>query len=158
MVAVIICSGCTSLKLPTFTANAPQLQNPEAVASSQTSEFERVYYGVRQAKAQNAIILQVEGSRTPFRTLPLPSNGQSVFVSDLMKQAGVANQLGAIQATLFRSSADSINGIPMDVKMGIDGKTIRPETDYALRPGDRIQIQKALSPAMRGLVNTLLGV
>jgi hypothetical protein len=158
MVALIICSGCTTLKLPSLTTNNPEYQNPEAIAQLGTSNSEQVYHGVRQAKAQNAIILQVVGAKTPIRMLPLPTDGRSVFLSDLMKQAGVANQLGAMQAKLFRSSADSIGGLPMDVKMGMDGKSVKPETDYALRPGDRIQVQKALSPAMRGLVNTLLGV
>ena len=158
LVLAVTSTGCTTLKLPALTTNGPNYQNVESGVPLGSSESEQVYHSVKQSRTQNAIVLQVVGAKKPVRILPLPADGRSVFLSDLIKQSGVTKRLGSIQPTLFRSSPDSIVGLPMDVKMASDGKSIRPESDYALRAGDRIRVQKAASPAMRGLLQTLMGI
>lgn len=102
-----------------------------------------VYQGTKQAKANGGIVLQVVGDETPVRVLPLPAEGQSVYVSQLLTQSGVKKQLGAVKATLFRHSTGSIGGMPMECKMTKDGENVRPESDYALQPGDRLRVEKA---------------
>jgi hypothetical protein len=102
-----------------------------------------VYQGTKQAKANGGIVLQVVGDEMPVRVLPLPADGQSVYVSQLLTQSGVKKQLGAFNATLFRHSTGSIGGMPMECKMTKDGENVRPESDYALQPGDRLRVEKA---------------
>jgi hypothetical protein len=100
------------------------------------------YMKVRQARAQNSVVLQIEDGDVPARVLPLPAQGQSVFVSTLLKQTGVVQKIGGIEVTLYRSSPDTINGLRMNVKMSSDGKRVSPDSDYALQAGDRIRIRK----------------
>lgn len=136
---------------PTYTGAEPSFElQPEA--------GEQIYNGVREAKARNAVVLHVVGDSTPVRVLPLPENGQSVTVSTLMKQTQVGKKLGSIEATLFRPTPGSISGMPLAVKIESDGKSVRPETDYALRPGDRLRVRRSISPVFTGMFNSILGL
>jgi hypothetical protein len=121
------------------------------------SVSEQVYHSVRQARAENGIVLQVVGDSNQSRILPLPPENKAVYVSDLLEQTGVRKQLDAVQATLYRYSTGSIGGIKMAVKMSKDGRTVRPESDYALQAGDRLQVQQAPNPALQSLLNATLG-
>ena len=156
-------TGCTSLKLPEFNAGAfgsqksPVYEHSDPTGAWGTSDAEQAYHAVRQAKNQQAIVLHLPGAKKPIRLIPLPQNGQTVYVSSLLTQAGVSDKLGPVDATLFRASSESIGGLRMDVKMASNGREVRPESDYALRPGDRLVVVKALSPAMRDIVDTVLG-
>lgn len=157
-------TGCSVIEVPAspFAHPASQLgeyRGLEGAQPIQGSDPQQVYQGVRQARAQNAIVLHVPGDEPAIRVLPLPTDGdRSVYVSNLLQETGVQKKLGSVQATLFRHSSDSINGIPMDCKMQKDGQAVRPESDYALQPGDRLRVVKAPSPAMKGLVNMILGI
>ena len=162
----VFASGCSSLKIPELTVpplpfSAPSSQpymGAESGFDPKGDFSEQVYNGVREAKARNAVVLHIVGDSTPVRVLPLPESGQSVTVSTLLTQTLVTKKLGSIQATLYRPSPESITGMPLAVKMASDGKTVRPETDYALRAGDRLRVQKAASPAVQGLFQSLLGM
>ncbi len=157
----VLGSGCTALNLPASAfskPSSPEYQGLDPGFGLDSTSGEQTYHGVRQARAQNAIVLQVEGDSTPVRVLPLPPGQKSVFVSDLLKQTGVQKKLGSLEATLFRFSQDSIGGVPMVVKMAPDGRSVRPVSDYALHAGDRLRVSKAASPAMKGLVNMVLGI
>ncbi len=163
ILTTVLGTGCTSLKLPNNAFSKPS--SPEYQGGGIDSGFEldqssgeQTYHSVRQARAQNAIVLQVAGDSTPARVLPLPPGQKSVFVSDLLKQTGVQKKLGSVKATLFRYSTDTIGGQPMEVKMAPDGRSVRPVSDYALHAGDRLRVSKAASPAMKGLVNMVLGI
>tara|TARA_R110002049_G_scaffold2750_8_gene22139 strand:- start:50543 stop:50971 length:429 start_codon:yes stop_codon:yes gene_type:complete len=124
----------------------------------QGSESAQAFKRVAQAKSQNAIVLHVPGDAEPMRVLPLPGDGQSVFVSDLLRQSGVQQKIGRVQAVLYRSSPQSINGIRMAVNMAPDGKTVRPESDYALRAGDRLEVAEAPPRPLNGMFTTILGL
>jgi hypothetical protein len=45
----------------------------------------------------------------------------------------------------------------MQVEMSDDCGTVRPESDYALQPGDRLKVWKVPNPAMGKLYNAFLG-
>ncbi len=124
----------------------------------QPSDGAMMYKKVREAKAQNCIVLQIAGAEPPIRTLPLPPDGQSVFVSDLLKQTGVIDKLGSIDATLYRDAPGMPAGIRMAVKMSRDHEQVRPESDYSLSAGDRLVVQKAQAQPMNGLLRGLLGL
>ncbi len=117
---------------------------------------------VEQAKDENAIVLHVSGDSGGPRTLPLPPEGQSVSVGDLLQQTGLGDRLGAMQARVHRQEHGQPESVRMDVLF--NGKTVRPETDYALRPGDVVQVRRdpnnALSRFMDGIIpgNALKGV
>ena len=152
--------GCTNVKLPktAFSKHNRQYQGVDSsYDGGQTYASEQVYQAVRQAKAENGVVLQVIGDDSPARVLPLPPGTRSVYVSELLSQTGVQEKLDNIEATLFRSSTDSIGGIPMEVKMSDDGEFVRPESDYSLQAGDRLMVSKAANPAMQALFNAVLG-
>ena len=158
-------TGCTALQLPDLPAlpfSSPASNGYQGIGTDlqlQPSDSEQLYHSVRQARSQNAIVLQIEGAKTPARVLPLPPEGQkAVYVSNLLDQTGALKKLGSIDVTLFRHSTGSLGGIPMAVKMSSDGRSVRPESDYALQAGDRLKVQKAASPAFQGLLNAILGI
>jgi hypothetical protein len=143
-----VMTGCTGLRVPSglktpsslsLSQSNPQIQPPLAA----NSVAQAVYQATRQAKANKGIVLQVVGDENPIRVLPLPGEGQSVYVSQLLTQSGVLQQLGAVEATLFRHSTGSIGGVPMECKMAKGGQQVMPESDYALQAGDRLRVRKA---------------
>ena len=116
----------------------------------------KAYQAVQQAKAQNGIVLQIVGNDEPFRILPLPPDGESVFVSTLLKQTGVINRLSRMRVRLYRVSPHAIDGLKLDVTMNSDKSGVRPETDYALQPGDRIQVAKAEYDTIQSIIDMTL--
>lgn len=125
----------------------------DALQPSQSAE---TYQKIRQAKAQNAIVLQVVGDSEPIRVLPLPPGGESVFVSELFEQTGLGSRLGrSMKATLYRPSTKSLSGIRMQIDVESGGK-VTPSTDYSLRPGDRIEIAKDDRSGLQSLVDLAL--
>lgn len=163
LVVLIASGGCTSLKLPdlpatAFTSNPSETHQFSGAFDPQMSVSEQTYHAVRQAKAENSVVLQVVGDETPVRILPLPEGSHAVYVSELLEQTGVAAKLKTMEATLFRHNSESIGGLPMKVKMTPDGRQPQPVSDYALRPGDRLRVRKAASPALNGLLNAVLGL
>ncbi|WP_182868050.1 hypothetical protein [Stieleria mannarensis] len=128
---------------------------PATSLSGDGALTEEAYHKIRQAKTQNAVVLQVAGDEQPVRVLPLPTGQQSVFVSELLTQTGVLKKLGDVQATLYRPSPDSIAGVRMDIKFADDG-TVEPTSDYGLRPGDRVQVQPITTTPIESLVKMAL--
>ena len=154
-------TGCSALNLgggPFSRPDSPTFNGREIDLSQHASLTEESYRRVRQAKSENAIVLQIDGDKSPVRILPLPPDGTAVYVSQLLKQTGLLKKLGSVDAVLYRDSVAMIGGVPMDIRMTPDGEAVRPETDYVLQPGDRISVRKAASPAMQGLLNAFLGV
>ncbi len=150
---VLLGPGCNMIQMP---GGGNEFQNRLADPNivSPAAGTADTYMKVRQARAQNSVVLQIEGDEVPARVLPLPAEGQTVFVSTLLEQTGVVRKIGGIEATLYRSSADTINGIRMNVKMTSDGKRVSPDSDYALQAGDRIEVAKRKV----NIIKTLTGV
>lgn len=153
--------GCSTLNLPktAFSKNTREYQGfDSAFDGGQTSVSEKVYNAVRQARAENSVVLHVIGDENPARVLPLPVGQKSVYVSELLTQTGVLEKLGRVNATLFRNSTDSIGGIPMEVRMDENNTIVRPESDYALQAGDRLMVSEATAKPMDILVKEILGL
>lgn len=160
--AVVLSTGCAQLQIPGTpfdhpSSNFGDYRGLEGVPALPESEAELVYQGVRQARAQGGVVLHVPGDEPPVRVMPLPTDGRSVYVSNLLKDTGVKKKLGTVDATLFRHSVASIAGIPLEVRMSKDGESVKPECDYALQPGDRLRVEKASSMALTGLADLVLG-
>ncbi len=156
-------SGCSAISLPSisgFSAEDPSSRyvGVDPAFDRQSASSEDVYYKVRQARTQNSIVLDVTGDEMPARVLPLPTGGQSVLVSDLLKQTGVLKKLDRVEATLFRHDPNTIGGIPMAIKMSRDKKRVLAEADYALRPGDRLRVTQAAGMGMQELLGMSLGL
>lgn len=122
---------------------------------------EDVYHKVKQAKEQDAVVLQVVGDRDPVRVLPLPSADASgarrnVYVSTLLKQSGVMDKFRRLEAALFRPADHSFDGVRMSVIISNDG-VVRPESDYSLRPGDRLVVREAQAMDLASITDMLLG-
>ena len=149
-------SGCSTLDLSGLPFRHPSSYSSPSVGQPvemQGSVLARRYQCVRQAKAQNSIVLEVVGDEERFRVLPLPAGTQSVFVSHLLRQTGVLSKLEQVNATLYRYSSDAWAGFPMEVRMSDEGRQVRPESDYALRPGDRLLVEKHSETAVQKLVD-----
>lgn len=129
-----------------------------------------VHQAVQKAKQENSIVLQILGSDEPVRVLPLPkgkdntgagsidSPGSGVFVSTLLKQTGVLQKYGRITASLYRPSPSSFEGVRMDVLFARrDHTQVRPESDYALHPGDRLVIREDDRFGLDSLLDMALG-
>ncbi len=148
------------LLFPGSRGKAPRYQmldgtRPEALTGSDGSMDMESYRKIREATAQNAVVLQVEHDEQPVRVLPLPAGGQSVFVSELLTQTGLLRKLGAVDATLYRPSPNSITGTRMKIQFKDDG-SVDPISDYGLRPGDRVQVCKRSDSAIKSLVDMAL--
>ncbi|MCD0461356.1 hypothetical protein [Roseiconus lacunae] len=113
------------------------------------------YQKIREAKAQNAVVLQVANDSEPIRVLPLPPGEKTAFVSELLGQTGLLNKLDRIEATVYRPTPNSIEGAKMDIVF-VDEDTIDPTTDYSLRPGDRIQVTEVSVTPWESLTNAVL--
>lgn len=144
-------SGCNMLPGKTDRTD----YQPIGIELSQAQSAD-AYLAVRQARAQHSIVLQVLGDDEPFRILPLPTEGKSVFVSTLLEQTGVIKNVGKAEVMLYRPSPHAIDGLQMDVKMNAKGSGVRPETDYALQPGDRIQVAKVETDAFQSIIDMTL--
>lgn len=165
--------GLTSPPIPTQAEVQANYVPVGSTASLPSATFnQEVYQSVRNAKANNSIVLQVLDDDTPIRILPLPSaegsasdpavaspgGGRSVFVSTLLNQTGVMRKLGKAQAALYRPSPENYEGIRMDVLFSAHStEQVRPESDYALRPGDRLVIRKDDRMGMSSFIDMALG-
>jgi hypothetical protein len=155
-------SGCSALKIPALPTVISGPDGTDYVSGDgmvlQPSNSAMAYKKVREAKAQNCVVLQIAQENPPIRTLPLPPEGQSVFVSDLLNQTGILEKMGAVDVTLYRDAPGMPGGVKMVVKMSRDHDQVRPESDYSLQAGDRLTVQKAKSPPLSGMFSALLGM
>ena len=156
MSSVMLCSGCATMKIPPLLPGAGL--DADVGVELQGSESARAFQQVREAKDQNAIVLHVPGDDEAIRVLPLPQDGQSVFVSDLLRQSGVQKKLRRVAPVLYRASSESINGIRMEVGMTEGGKSVRPESDYALQAGDRLEVREAPPAPLNGIFSSIMGL
>lgn len=159
---VVALGGCQTWKIPVLSPFGEEDPTAHYVGlqpgyEHDVSLSQEIYNKVREARAQNSIVLQVVGDDVPLRVLPLPPGQQSVFVSDLLSQTGVQKKLGRVDAVLFRSAQGSIAGVRMEVQTTEDKRKIRPESDYALQPGDRLRVEKAANPSLERLVKLAVG-
>ena len=160
VLACLMLSGCTSFKVPGTAFYLPSNPDYQSVSSSLDLDHavqEKAYYAVRQAKAENGVVLEVVGDSNPARVMPLPGGKQAVYVSDLLKETGVMDKLETVGATLYRYTPGTVNGVPMEVQMIDSCTAVRPESDYALQAGDRLRVWKTANPAMGQLYNAFLG-
>jgi hypothetical protein len=173
VLAVSLFSGCAQFQLPSMAAAdvmAPgsltkKTQSPFAAQRGSAGDLAlpadgsmtmEAYQRIKEAKSRNAVVLQVEGDSEPIRVLPLPPQGEkSVFVSELLTQTGVLKKLGLVEATLYRASAGSLTGIRMKINFN-DSNVVDPVTDYALRPGDRLQVRKKVNTGLQALIDLAL--
>lgn len=157
---LLIFIGCAPLQLPSTSFSRQQSgdyrrHGVDTVANGSMNES--TYYAVKRALAENGVVLQIVGEKAKVRVLPLPNGDSTAYVSELLTQTGVIQKLGHIEATLYRSSPDSIAGIPMEIQMTSSRDTIQPASDYALQTGDRLVVRKATNPALEMLFDGLLG-
>ena len=154
-------TGCSMLKLPAtmpFGSGSETEYVGRDGAPLRPSDSVLLYQKVREAKSQNCIVVQIPGAEPPIRTLPLPPGGRSVFVSDLLKQTGIIDEFSRLEVTLYRDSAQAIGGVRMAVKMSPDFDEVRPESDYALQAGDRLEVREAKATLLGGVFGGLLGM
>lgn len=136
-----------------------------------TSFSQEAYQAVCKAKQENAIVLQILENDEPVRVLPLPlasgppatsagvgTTPSGIFVSSLLTQTGVLQKYGRVQGALYRPSPSSFEGVRMDLIFSEHDKhQIRPESDYALRAGDRLVIRKDDSIKLNSILDLALG-
>lgn len=151
---VLSCSGCSLLNTTSLDGK-PNTSQADIKRTLQPNAAAETFQKVKQAKRENAVILQVQGDPEPVRILPLPQDGQSVFVSDLLKQTGVFRKFGRVHAELYRDSTNLMDGVRMRVDIQ-GGDRITPGTDYALRPGDRLLVRRVSTTALGDAMEEIL--
>ena len=147
---ILNCGGCSMFSKPSKELVFDQR------ATLQGSDSSEAFQRVRQAKSQNALVLQVEGDTQPIRVLPLPPNGRPVFVGDLLKQTGIQEKMGRMIVTVYRPSPTDFAGAKMVVRFDDEGETVRPETDYSLQAGDRVKISKDTTTSLSKFIDQIL--
>ncbi|MEL6894637.1 MAG: hypothetical protein AAFP90_00850 [Planctomycetota bacterium] len=181
--SVSLTTGCSPLRTPSGSAAlptlpmpnlpTPSLQMPTGLIPKQLigekagdrlavpeevqlvgSNAADVLRKVQEAKGRNALVLQVDGDSQPVRILPMPPDGKPVYVSDLIKQTGLQKRFGRMNADLFRASTENPGGIRMKVEFLRGSSNVRPESDYALRSGDRLRVRKDNSSALAEIIET----
>jgi hypothetical protein len=153
-VGFLVSVGCSSLTVPKTAFSSRSKVDPSAYENGfelDPGSAEIIYHAVRAARANNAVVLQISGEKAGIKTLPLPEDGQAVYVSQMLNQTGTMKKLGGVTATLFRYSTTTIGGLRMEVKMSPDFSTVKLECDYALQPGDRLRVSRASSSALNQL-------
>lgn len=160
VVLIMLIPGCSNLTPAVFKHPSETLPGMSTGPNVKLAgiESERVYHKVREAASTHSVVLEIVGEDAPIRVLPLPPDGRSVFVSNLLKDTGILEKMGTIEATLYRNSKDSIGGIRMKVKMNSSHDSVRPESDYALLPGDRLRVRKVEHVMLTNLVNGVIGL
>ena len=143
------CGGCTML-VPADETSKPF---PLALKPSESTEQ---FDAIARAQQDNAIVLQVNGAETPLRILPLPPDGQPVYVSDLLRQSGLTADFPQMRAVLYRNSPEVIGGIRMGIRFRSGTNVVAPEHDYYLRPGDRLQVAEVQASPFGSLMDEIL--
>lgn len=151
LVALVSSTGCATLSLSPLSTDEPDgeirlKESPEA----------RLFRTIETAREKNAIVLQVEGAEKPVRMIPLPADGKSVFMNDLVRQAGLIKRFGTPDVTLFRNGNQVMDGIKMKVLFDKKSKRVKPGTDYSLRPGDRIVVRDDASFGLSEIFDELV--
>jgi hypothetical protein len=154
LLVLLATTGCTAFQRPPDRSRYRAAESGIELSEATSSE---TYFAVRRARTENSVVLQIIGEEQPNRILPLPPGGRSVFVSNLLEQTGVLQKLENVEVTLYRPSPHAIDGIKMAVKMNSNGDQVRPETDYALQPGDRLRVAKVEKDTFEMLMDMTLG-
>lgn len=147
--ASVSLSGCATLNL------SPAEEAPETEAALTESPEVAMFRAVQMARQNHSIVLQVRGVEKPLRVIPLPEDGATVFMSDLVRQSGLSSKFGSMDITLFRSSEQELDGVKMAVTVDKSGR-VNTGTDYALRAGDRIVIRRGVNTAISGVLDGIL--
>jgi hypothetical protein len=142
--AAMIAPGCSALTMR---------GNPDKAAKALESSPEaREYEKLLQARRDNAIVLQINRDTAGGRVLPLPKNGEPVFLNDLLTQTGVGQKIGQMTLTVYRVPDRGGAPLKMQANWDANNNCVEPSTDYALRPGDRVVVENAST----GLVDRVM--
>ncbi|WP_145089485.1 hypothetical protein [Rosistilla carotiformis] len=144
-------TGCASLTLFPSTDN-------DASKESTLSESPQaaMFRAIQTARQTNSIVLQVEGADKPMRVIPLPADGKTVFVNDLLRQAGLKTKYSGLDIVLFRTATGEMDGVKMAVTFDTKTGRVSTGTDYALRPGDRVTVRKVLNSTIQNVLDGLV--
>jgi hypothetical protein len=128
---LLAATGCTLLK---------QQDKPVPNAAMQMAGTAEEFRVTSEAERNNSVVLDIIGSKTPAKVIPLPADGQPVYISTLLKQSGLIEEYPRMNAKLYRNSNDTLNGIRMGVRFLPKSNQVAPEYDYVLRAGDRLEV------------------
>lgn len=148
----LLSTGCASLALFPGTENESDVESEPRLNESPEAAMFRA---VQTARQTNSIVLQVEGADKPMRVIPLPTDGKTVFMNDLLRQTGLKSRYNSLDIVLFRSSGTEMDGVKMAVTFDKSGR-VNTGTDYALRPGDRITVRKVLNSTIQNVLDGLV--
>ena len=113
------------------------------------------FQAASEAKQNNSVVLQVIGSKSPAKIIPLPQNGQPVYISTLLKQSGLNEEFRRMNAKLHRNGTDAISGVKMGVRFIPKTNQVAPEYDYVLQPGDRLEVVEVDVSPFEGLTDMM---
>lgn len=87
-----------------------------------------------------SVLLEVNDGKKHLEKIPM-TEGQPMFVADLIRDAKLHKKVGRIHVRVVRP-----NGTAAPVRMDIDfdesGRRVKESTNYSLRAGDRVVVTK----------------
>jgi len=101
-----------------------------------------------------AIVLEVKNGKRSFEKIPMVP-GQSLFVADLIRDAGLHKKIGRIKTTILRPNGANRPPVRLDVDFDDSGKHVMEGQNYSLRPGDHVVISPDDKSMLAGVMPSL---
>jgi hypothetical protein len=87
-----------------------------------------------------SVLLEVNDGKKHLEKIPM-TEGQPMFVADVIRDAKLHKKVGRIQVRVMRPNGNAAP-VRMDIDFDESGRRVREGTNYSLRPGDRIVVAK----------------
>ena len=81
---------------------------------------------------------------------------ESLTVQDALQAAGATKKYRRMNVDVYRQVPGKIGGLKMPVEYRTATKTVRPEQNYAIHPGDRIVIRPNTETTIERLVDSVM--
>lgn len=100
---------------------------------------------------ESSVLLEVNDGKKHLEKIPM-TDGQAMFVADVIRDAQLHKKIGRIQVRVMRPNGNSAP-VRMDIDFDDTGRRVREGTNYSLRAGDRIVVTKDDSTAVSRMLS-----
>lgn len=87
-----------------------------------------------------SVLLEVNDGKKHLEKIPM-TEGQPMFVADLIRDAKLHKKVGRIHVRVVRPNGTSAP-VRMDIDFDESGRRVKESTNYSLRAGDRVVVTK----------------
>ncbi len=108
-----------------------------------------------EADGKPRVVLELRGDGRHLESIPLPTE-KAMFVEDLVLQAKLHEQIGALSLTIMRPNGAGAPPLRLDSKTDDKGKAINIGQNYALLPGDHVIVYSDERSLLEKFIDTQL--